>query len=111
MKLHKNCQMKICAMLTLVTPHACLVRSLKLHLASHFEHEREELLKEARELVNRTSQDILAKSDWLLWCRLKLWLNLAFGEPSEHFLSQIIVECRNVDRYNNVFTELSAYPS
>ena len=103
--------MKICAMLTLVTPHAYLVRILKLHLASHFEHEREELLKEARELANRTSQDILAKSDWLLWCRLKLWLNLAFGEPSEHFLSQIIAECHNVDRYNNVFTELSAYPS
>ena len=90
---------------------ACMLGFLKLHLASRFEHEREKLLKEARELVNRTSQDMLAKSDRSLWCHLKLRLNLAFGEPSEHFLSQVIAECRNVDRYNNVFTELSAYPS
>ena len=90
---------------------ACMLGILKLHLASRFEHEREELLKEARELVNRTSQGMLAKSDWPLWCQLKLRLNLAFGEPSEHFLSQIIAECRDVDRYNNVFTKLSAYPS
>ena len=90
---------------------ACMLGFLKLHLASRFEHEREKLLKEARELVNRTSQDMLAKSDRSLWCRLKLRLNLAFGEPSEHFLSQVIAECRNVDRYNNVFTELTAYPS
>lgn len=79
------------------------------HLVPCFEDEGEELLKEARKLVDITSQSMLAKSDSSLWCRLKLLLILTSGESSEHFLSQVIAECYDVDWSNNVFTVLSAH--
>ena len=91
---------------------SCNVACLKLLLAScsHFQCEfRERMVKEANDLVNKTSQYTLAKRDLSLWCRAKLWLSLVCGEPSEQILSQIIAECRGVDKSNDVFIMLSAY--
>ena len=90
---------------------ACLVACLMLHLASCFKHERAELVKEAKELVNEISQCVLAKSDWSLWCRVNLWLNRICGESSKsaHLLNHVINECRGVDTSNSVFTMLSAH--
>ena len=90
---------------------ACSFACLKLHLASCFEHERAELVKEAKELVNEISQCVLAKSDWSLWCRVNLLLNCICGESSKsaHLLNHVINECRGVDTSNNVFTKLSVH--
>ena len=90
---------------------ACSLACLMLHLASCFEHERPWLEKEAKELVNEIPQCVLTKSDWSLWCRVKLWLIFLCGEPSEHLPSQIIDECRGVDTSNIVFTMFSRYHS
>lgn len=93
---------------------ACSFACLKLVVASrsHFQQERAVLEKEASDLVNNTAQCTLAKGDWSLWCRAKLWLSLMHGESSEQIpndLSRIISECRGVDTSNNVFTKLSVF--
>ena len=88
---------------------SCSFACLKLLLAScnHFQHERAVLEEEANKLVRRTSPCTLAKRDRSLWCRAMLWLNCVRGERQEQILSQIIADCYDVDRSNNVFTVLS----
>ena len=90
---------------------ACSFACLKLLLASrsHFQYDRGELEKGANELVNKTSHHTMAKRDQSLWCRAKLWLSFVFRETSEQTLTEIIVECRGVDKSNSVFTMLSVY--
>ena len=92
---------------------ACNSACLKLLIASHshFQDRRDALVEEADEHISKTAHSMLAKRDRSLWCRVKVWLHLIKGEPSEvpKDLSIIIRDCCGFDSSNNVFTEFSVY--